>query len=136
MKKELNQWIVSYLMCSILRIVFITGIRATPYRVHFGRAPADLSVDMTLPKEVVERLETEDNLCGVMESRQVIGDASFDPAVIHPEPRPIHFPSPTSPCRSRLVGQKSVGLSVPLPMMKYPRASTTPVLGCLHSNRH
>ena len=54
-----------------------SGIRVTPYRVHFGRVPADLSVEMTLPKEVMERLETEDDLCGVLESRQVIGYASF-----------------------------------------------------------
>ena len=87
--------------------------------MHFGRAPADLSVDMTLPKEVVQRLETEDNLCGVPESRQVFGYASFDPS--SDTPLASRNPPPFSHLsqQERLMAQKQVGLSVPLPMMKY-----------------
>ena len=93
-KKELNQWVgeLPYVQYS-KNNAYHSGIRTTPYRVHFGRAPADLSVDMTLPKEVVERLETEDDLCGVLESRQVIGYASFDPSSDTPiaSPNPLPF---------------------------------------------
>ena len=93
-KKELNQWVgeLPYMQYS-KNNAYHSGIRTTPYRVHFGRAPADLSVDMTLPKEVVERLETEDDLCGVLESRQVIGYASFDPSSDTPlaSPNPLPF---------------------------------------------
>ena len=58
MKKELNQWV-----SELSHNAYHSGIRATSYCVHFWRAPADLSVDMTLTEEVVERLETEDDLC-------------------------------------------------------------------------
>ena len=93
-KRELNQWVgeLPYVQYS-KNNAYHSGIRTTPYRVHFVRAPADLSVDMTLPKEVVERLETEDDLCGVLESRQVIGYASFDPSSDTPlaSPNPLPF---------------------------------------------
>ena len=36
------------------------GINATPYSVHFGRTPLDISVDMSLPREAVLLLETEE----------------------------------------------------------------------------
>ena len=52
------------------------------------RAPADLSVDLTLPKEVVEWLETEDELYEILESRQMIGYASFDSSSDTPLPSP------------------------------------------------
>ena len=92
MKKELNQWVgeLHYVQYS-KNNAYHSGIRTTPYRVHFGRAPADLSVDMTLSKEVVERLETKDDLCGVLESRQVIGYASFDPSKPIASPNPLPF---------------------------------------------
>ena len=80
-KKEYNRW-VSELPCIqyCKNTAHHGGIRGTPYCVHFGRAPADLSVDLTLPKEVVERLEIKDELYEVLKSRQVIGYASFDPS--------------------------------------------------------
>ena len=55
-KKALNQWVgeLPYVQYSKSN-AYHSGIRATPYRVHFGSALADISVDMTLPKEVVER---------------------------------------------------------------------------------
>ena len=55
--------------------------------------PADLSVNLILPKEVVERLETEDGLYEILESRQVIGYASFDPSSDTPLPslNPLPF---------------------------------------------
>ena len=93
-KKELNQWVSELPYVQYCKNnAYHSGIRATPYRVHFGRAPADLSVDMTLPKEVVERLKTEDDLCEVLESRQVIGYASFDPSSDTPlsSPNPLPF---------------------------------------------
>ena len=78
-KKELNQW-VSELPCVQYskNHAFHSGIRATPYRVHFGRAPADL--DMALPEGSGRADQDRDDLCGVLESRQVIGYASFDPS--------------------------------------------------------
>ena len=81
---ELNQWVseLPYVQYS-KNNAHHSGIRASPYRVHFGRAPADLSVDMILPKEVVERLETEDDLCGVLESRQVIAYMGVSKEVPH-----------------------------------------------------
>ena len=48
------------------------GINATPYSVHFGRTPPDISVDMSLPREAVLPLETEDQLGQALGSRQVI----------------------------------------------------------------
>ena len=64
-KKELNQWVgeLPYVQYS-KNNAYYSGTRTTPYRVYFGRAPTDLIVDMTLPKEVVERLEIEDDLYG------------------------------------------------------------------------
>ena len=38
------------------------GINATPCSVHFGRTPLDISVNMSLPREAVQPLETEDQL--------------------------------------------------------------------------
>ena len=77
--------------------------------MHFGRAPADLIVDMTLPKEVVERLETEDDLCGVLESRQVIGYTSFDPSsdtpIASPNPLPFSHLSLQEPASVAEVGE-------------------------------
>ena len=108
-KKELNQWVgeLPYVQYS-KNNAYHSGIRTTPYRVHFGRAPADLSVDMTLPKEVVERLETEDDLCGVLESRQVIGYASFDPSsdtlLASPNPLPFSHLSLQEPASGAEVG--------------------------------
>ena len=93
-KKEMNQWVSEFpYVWYSKNNAYHSGIRATSYRVHFGRPPADLSVDMTLPKEVVERLETEDDLCGILESRQVIGYASFDPSSDTPlaSPNPLPF---------------------------------------------
>ena len=83
---------MSYHLFSIVYNAHHSGIRGTPYCVHFGRAPADLSVDLTLPKEVVERLETEDELYEVLESRHVIGYASFDPSNDTPLPSPNLLP--------------------------------------------
>ena len=63
-KKAYNQWMSELPFIQYCKNnVHYCGIRGTPpYCVHFWRAPADLSVDLTLPKEVVERLETEDEL--------------------------------------------------------------------------
>ena len=73
-KNEYNQWVselpfIQYYKDNAKH----SDISGTPYCVHFGRSPADLSMDLTLPKEVVERLETEDERYEVLESRQVIG---------------------------------------------------------------
>ena len=38
------------------------GINATPYSAHLGRTPTDISVDMSLHREAVLSLETEDQL--------------------------------------------------------------------------
>ena len=37
-------------------------INVTPYSVHFGRTPPDISVDMSLPRVAALPLETEDQL--------------------------------------------------------------------------
>ena len=68
LKWELNLWVseLTYVQYS-KNNAYHSGICATPYRVYFGRAPADLSVDMTLSNEVVERFETENDQCGVLE---------------------------------------------------------------------
>ena len=88
-KKEYNQWVSELPFIQYCKNnAHHSGIRGTPYCVHFGRAPADLSVDLILPKEVVERLETEDELYEILESRQVIGYGSFDPG------RDTALPSP------------------------------------------
>ena len=62
-KKEQNQWVsVLHFVQSSKNIANHRGINATPFSVHFGRTPPDLSVDMQLPREVVQPLETEDQL--------------------------------------------------------------------------
>ena len=94
MKREYNQWVSELPFIQYCKNnTHHSGIRGTPYCVHFGRAPADLSVALTLPKEVVERLETEDELYDILESRQVIGYASFDPSsdIALPSPNPLPF---------------------------------------------
>ena len=65
---------VSCLMYSILRknTTFHSGINCTPFSVYFGRKPADLVADLTLPSEIMSGLETEDQLNEVLECRQVI----------------------------------------------------------------
>ena len=71
MKKEYNQWV-----CELPFIQYCknnahhSGIRGTPYCVHFGRAPADLSEDLTLAR----------------------GYASFDPSSNTPLPSPNPLP--------------------------------------------
>ena len=57
------------------------------------RAPVDLSIDLSLPKHVMERLETENELYEILGSRQVIGYASFDPSsdTSLPPPNPLPF---------------------------------------------
>ena len=92
-KKEYNQWVSELPFIQYCKNnAHHSGIRGTPYCVHFGRAPADLSVDLILPKEVVERLETEDELYEILESRQVIENASFDPSSDIPLPSPNQLP--------------------------------------------
>ena len=92
-KKEYNQWISELPFIQYCKNnAHHSGIRGTPYCVHFGRAPADLSVDLILPKEVVEQLETEDELYEILESRQVIGYGSFDPSRETALPSPNPFP--------------------------------------------
>ena len=129
-KKEMNQWVgeLPYVQYS-KNNAYHSGIRTTPYRVHFGRAPADLSVDMTLPKEVVEQLETEDDLCGVLESRQVIGYASFDPSsdtpIASPNPLPFSHLSLQEPA-------SGVGLGGPVSTFTYdevPESEYTSSIG-------
>ena len=62
---------------SVLRIMLITVLFVQ--LIIVCALGANLSVDMTLPKEVVERIETEDDLCESLEFRQVIGYASYGP---------------------------------------------------------
>ena len=69
--------------------------------MHLGRTPPDISVDMSLPSEVVRPLETEDQLEQALGSRQVIGYASQDAAT------PTALPSPTPIPLSHLSLQES-----------------------------
>ncbi|KAI6657085.1 hypothetical protein LOD99_15871 [Oopsacas minuta] len=50
---------------------FDIGIKTTPFSVHFGRTPPDLSVDMLLPREVLNTLDDEDQLEQPLATRQV-----------------------------------------------------------------
>ena len=77
--KEDNQWVsvLHYVQYS-KNISRHRGINATPYSVHFGRTPPDISIDMSLPREAVLPLETEDQLEQALGSRQVIEYASQD----------------------------------------------------------
>ena len=77
------------------------GINATPYSVHFGRTPPDISVDMSLPREAGLPLETEDQLEQALGSRQVIEYASQDAAT------PTALPSATPIQLSHLSLQES-----------------------------
>ena len=45
--------------------------------MYFGRKPADLVADLTLPSEIMSGLETEDQLNEVLECRQVIEFVPF-----------------------------------------------------------
>ena len=71
--KEHNQWVgvLHYVQYS-KDISSHRGINATPYAVHFGRTPPEISVDMSLPREVVLPFETEDQLEQVLGCRQVL----------------------------------------------------------------
>ena len=134
--KELNQWVgeLPYVQYS-KNNAYHSGIRTTPYRVHFGKAPADLSVDMTLPKEVVERLETEDDLCGVLESRQVIGYASFDPSsdtpIASPNPLPFSHLSLQESASGAEVGGPVSSLPISLPVVAIN--SSFPLMSLMYS---
>ena len=115
-KKEHNQWVsvLHYVQYS-KNIANHRGINATPFSVHFGRTPPDLSVDMQLPREVVQPLETEEQLEQALGSRQVIEYASLDSAT------PAALPSPSLIPLSHLSLQESpseadmLGATVPPP---------------------
>ena len=85
------------------------GINATPYSMHFGRTPPDLSVDKSLPREVVQPLETEDQLEQALDSRQVIEYASLDSATPTALPSPnliplSHLSLLESPSEANMIG--------------------------------
>ena len=60
-----------------------------PIMCILGRTPSDISADMSIPREVVLPLETEDQLEQALGNRQVIEYASQDAAT------PTALPSPT-----------------------------------------
>ncbi|KAI6651089.1 KRAB-A domain-containing protein 2-like [Oopsacas minuta] len=64
--------------------------QATPFSVHFGRTPPDLSVDMLLLSEVLNTLDDEDQLEQVLATRQVTEYAHTP----HTPPPPPPPPSP------------------------------------------
>ena len=103
------------------------SINATPYSVHFGRTPPDISVDMSLPREAVLLLETENRLGQALGSRQVIENASQDAAT--PTALPSATPIPLSP----LFLQESAGdmllAAVPRPESSPPHPSCSYDLG-------
>ena len=126
--KEHNQWVgvLHYVQYS-KNISYHRGINATPYSVHFGRAPPDISIDMSLPREVVLPLETEDQLEQALGSRQVIEYASQDAAT------PTALPSPTPIPLSHLSLQESASdmllAAVPRPESSSPHPSCSYDLG-------
>ena len=84
-----------YITFNSLIIFLIIGVlNATPYSVHFGRTPPDISVDMSLPREAGLPLETEDQLEQALGNRQVIEYASQDAAT--PTALPSATPIPLS----------------------------------------
>ncbi|KAI6658895.1 KRAB-A domain-containing protein 2-like [Oopsacas minuta] len=75
--KETNEW------ASELQFVqysknnaYHSGIKATPFSVHFERTPPDLSVDMLLPSEVLNTLNDDDQLEHALATRQVTENIS------------------------------------------------------------
>ena len=83
------------------------GNNATPYSVHFGRTPPDLSVDMSLPREVVQPLETEDQLEQAIDSRRVIEylDSATPTALPSPNLIPLsHLSLQESPSEADMLG--------------------------------
>ena len=126
--KEHNQWVgVLHHVQYSKNISYHRGINPTPYSVHFGRAPPDISIDMSPPREVVLPLETEYQLEQALGSRQVIEYASQDAAT------PTALPSPTPIPLSHLFLQESASDmlldAVPRPESSTPHPSCSYDLG-------
>ena len=115
-----NQW-VCYITFNIPRIFLIIGVLMPLPILCIGRTPPDISVDMSLPREAVLPLETEDQLEQALGSRQVIKYASQDAAT------PIAIPSSTPIPLSHLSLQESASdvllAAVPLPESSPPHLS-------------
>ncbi|KAI6650725.1 hypothetical protein LOD99_7776 [Oopsacas minuta] len=89
--KETNEWeselqFVQYSKNN----AYHSGIKATPFFVHFERTPPDLSVDMLLPCKVLNTLDDDDQLEHALATRQVT-EYAHTPHT--PPPSPMLFSS-------------------------------------------
>ncbi|KAI6651820.1 KRAB-A domain-containing protein 2-like [Oopsacas minuta] len=83
--KASNQWVSELPFVQYSKNnAYHSGIKATPFSVHLGRTPPDLSVDMLLPSEVLNTLDDEDQLEQALATRQVTEYAHTP----HPPPPP------------------------------------------------
>ncbi|KAI6657152.1 KRAB-A domain-containing protein 2-like [Oopsacas minuta] len=70
--KETNEWASGLQFVQYSKInAYHSGVKATPFFVHFGRTPPDLSVDMLLPSEILNTLDDEDQLEQALATKQV-----------------------------------------------------------------
>ena len=92
-KKESSQWLSELPHVQYSKnTAFHSGINCTPFSVYFGRKPADLVADLTLPSEIVSGLETEDQLDEVLECRQVTEFVPFTSSAATPLSSPSPLP--------------------------------------------
>ena len=63
LKKSMNRWVSELKYVQYTKnTVKHSALGRSPFEVHFGRTPPDLSVDLMLPQESVDSLNTEDDV--------------------------------------------------------------------------
>ena len=93
MKNECSQWASELPHVQYSKnAAFHSGINCTPLCAYFGRKPADLVTELTLPSEIVSGLETEDQLNEVLECRQVTEFVPFTSSAATPLSSPSPLP--------------------------------------------